>query len=206
VTAAVSRALAAAANESSGAEPEISSASSMGRTLADAANDKAPGPGRRRIVALAALAAVFVAVAGIASLLAVGARHGHSTGGTSAAGAPASSGPVQPGAAAGAPQLGEQSDPAALAATLRRLLGEASSGSAGSAEAAAPSAPTASCGAAAAASAGLPADARPLLTAGLQWRGQPAEATVFDRPAGSGGRIAVVTSIAGCTVLAHAPV
>jgi hypothetical protein len=103
--------------------------------------------------------------------------------------------------------LGEQSDPDALANSVRRLLAQSPSGGTGFNEPAnqPPTPVSGGCGAAAAADAGLPAGTRPLLTAGLSWRGQPAEVTVFDRPA-AGGRIAIVTAVDGCSDLAHVPI
>jgi hypothetical protein len=197
VAAAVSRAIAAGAGPTRLPEGEALPPAEAGQPGGEPALRRA---GRRRNARIGAIAAVCLALGGIASLVGLAATH-HAR-------PVAVVSPSQAPQAASAPTgLGEQSDPAALAAVLRPLLGQSTPAGAAFAPAGPPPAALpGSCQAAAAAGAGLPTGTRPLLAASLSWRGQPAEVTVFEQPVAAGGRIAVVTAVAGCSILARVPV
>jgi len=177
----------------------------------------APPPAR-----LAAIAAIIVAVAGIASLIAVTTSHNGTpkassaasalahpaatspttAAGAATAGAAASAGPATataPAAGAVPPDLGTQSDPAVLAAALHSLERQGLPGVATTILA-----PPA-CASPAASGAGLDPGSRALFDAPLRWKGQDAEVLIFALPTAGGGQTAVVVAAGTCAVLTSFP-
>ena len=184
-------------------------------------------PVRRWVGAAAAVAAAAVLVAGLAIGLT---RGGKSSRTVASASGPASSRLEPPGAArpteAIGRDLGDQSDPKALAALLAARLGGEPDAATGPASAFSPtttpplpgvpapntpglpsSGEQSTCLSSAVRAAGLPTvglDAIRMI-APLRWRGQPALAFVFERQPPANGKVGLVMATSGCTLLTRLP-
>ncbi len=179
-----------------------------------------PPPGRTRIeprrwvVAAASIAAAVVVVAAVVGLSRSSGPSRRVTTSATAAAASAPSAALGGGeAATTAPaanrtELGDQSDPATLARSLRALLNQPVAAQASpplpdlakGSPAPATTDPVAQCTDQARVAAG--ATGPPALTASLRWQGQSAVVLVYNRPA---GRLAAVMRTADCSRLALVP-
>jgi hypothetical protein len=165
----------------------------------------------RWLGAAAGIAAAVIVVGGVVALSRNGTSHTSTTAGLAQPSSASTS--VAPDAA-NAGDLGDQSDPAALARRVTNAVAQRSGAAAATApefgattvagQSAAPRdqlAP-ATCVAQAAAASGVVGRPSPDLVAPLRWRGEPALVVVFSRPGGLAG---AVMRLADCSVLVVLP-
>jgi hypothetical protein len=169
------------------------------------------GRSPRWLGAAAGIAAAVIVVGGVVALSRNGTSHTSTTAGLAQPSSASTS--VAPDAA-NAGDLGDQSDPAALARRVTSAVAQRSGAAAATApefgattvvgQSAAPrdQLASATCVVQAAAANGVVGSPSPDLVAPLRWRGEPAEVVVFSRP---GGLTGTVMRLADCSVLVVLP-
>ena len=204
---------AAPESESESSRPETSSLASpipigVGRGRS---TDQRRGRSPRWLGAAAGIAAAVIVVGGVVALSRNGASHTSTTAGLAQPSSASTS--VAPDVA-NAGDLGDQSDPAALARRVTSAVAQRSGAAAALApefgattvagQSAAPrdQLASATCVVPAAAASGVAGESSPDLVAPLRWRGEPAVVVVFSRPGGLAG---AVMRLADCSVLVVLP-